>query len=220
MTFKSSIASLATRLAGYRFDIEEGWPKGGAVFIGAPHTSNWDFAAMLAITWKAGIPVRWLGKSQAFDNPLGFVPRWLGGIPVNRDAPQGMAKALSEEGQRPPGQSSFLPLRGRARRLTTGSPASTALRGTQDCRSCRGSLIPRQRRWGSAPPSSPVETWWRTWTFCGRSTMGRRDSDPGLKVRCGSVLRTRAPRSSSCAACTQRRPSRWGSAGRRWPGGT
>lgn len=97
MTFKSSIASLATRLAGYRFDIEEGWPKDGAVFIGAPHTSNWDFAAMLAITWKAGIPVRWLGKSQAFDNPLGFVPRWLGGIPVNRDAPQGMAKALSEE---------------------------------------------------------------------------------------------------------------------------
>mgnify|MGYP003585558004 CR=1 FL=1 len=97
MTFKSSIASLATRLAGYRFDIEEGWPKGSAVFIGAPHTSNWDFAAMLAITWKAGIPVRWLGKSQAFDNPLGFVPRWLGGIPVNRDAPQGMAKALSEE---------------------------------------------------------------------------------------------------------------------------
>ena len=103
MTFKSSIASLATRLAGYRFDIEEGWPKGGAVFIGAPHTSNWDFAAMLAITWKAGIPVRWLGKSQAFDNPLGFVPRWLGGIPVNRDAPQGMAKALSEELEAMPG---------------------------------------------------------------------------------------------------------------------
>lgn len=103
MTFKSSIASLATRFAGYRFVIEEGWPKEGAIFIGAPHTSNWDFAAMLAITWKAGIPVRWLGKSQAFDNPLGFVPRWLGGIPVNRDAPQGMAKALSEELEAIPG---------------------------------------------------------------------------------------------------------------------
>ena len=55
MTFKSSIASLATRLAGYRFDIEEGWSKDGAVFIGAPHTSNWDFAGSSVSCLLAGL---------------------------------------------------------------------------------------------------------------------------------------------------------------------
>lgn len=103
MSLKSSTARLVTRLLGYRFVMEEPPPKTGAVVIGAPHTSNWDFLLMLLIAGQADLPVRWLGKSQAFDNPLGFVPRLLGGIPVNRDAPGGMAAELAAELKATPG---------------------------------------------------------------------------------------------------------------------
>ncbi len=93
---------------GYRFVMEDPPPKEGAVVIGAPHTSNWDFLLMLVIAGQAGFPVKWLGKSQIFDNPFGFVPRLLGGVPVNRDAPGGMAKQLAEELKASPGAAIIL----------------------------------------------------------------------------------------------------------------
>ena len=83
--------------------MEEPPPRNGAVVIGAPHTSNWDFLMMLLVVAQADLPLKWLGKSQAFDNPLGFIPRLLGGIPVNRDAPGGMAAELAKELQATPG---------------------------------------------------------------------------------------------------------------------
>ena len=36
-------------------------PTRPTMLIGAPHTSNWDFVLMLAIAWRLGIDVRWLG---------------------------------------------------------------------------------------------------------------------------------------------------------------
>ncbi len=60
-------------------------PTRPTVLIGAPHTSNWDFVLMLAISWRLGIPVRWLGKASLFAGWRGPVMRALGGIPVQRD---------------------------------------------------------------------------------------------------------------------------------------
>ena len=60
-------------------------PTRPTVLIGAPHTSNWDFVLMLAIAWRLGIPVRWLGKASLFAGWRGPVMRALGGIPVQRD---------------------------------------------------------------------------------------------------------------------------------------
>lgn len=108
MSFKSVVADAGVRVLGYRFEFEGDPPRDGAVFIGAPRTSYMDFVLMLLVAWKKNIPVRWLGKSQFFDNPLGFVPRWVGGIPVHRDAPEGMAKALTEELRRTPGAALIL----------------------------------------------------------------------------------------------------------------
>lgn len=63
-------------------------PEGGTgVLLGVPHTSNWDFVLMLALTWHFGISVRWLGKSSLFKPPFGRLMRALGGIPVQRDDP-------------------------------------------------------------------------------------------------------------------------------------
>lgn len=62
-------------------------PGRPTVLIGAPHTSNWDFVLMLAIAWRLGIDVRWLGKKSLFAGWRGSIMRRLGGIPVDRSDP-------------------------------------------------------------------------------------------------------------------------------------
>ena len=64
------------------------------LLIGAPHTSNWDFPLMLAITWEAGITFRWLGKHTLFRGPAGPLMRALGGIAVDRRNPEGLVDQL------------------------------------------------------------------------------------------------------------------------------
>ncbi|MGM7671973.1 1-acyl-sn-glycerol-3-phosphate acyltransferase [Microbacterium sp. A93] len=62
-------------------------PDRPTVLIGAPHTSNWDFVLMLAIAWRLGMDVRWLGKASLFAGWRGPVMHRLGGIPVDRADP-------------------------------------------------------------------------------------------------------------------------------------
>lgn len=73
-------------LSRYRLKSEPP-PDTSAVLIGAPHTSNWDFVIMLAISWQHGFAPRWLGKHTLFKAPFGRLMRALGGIPVNRANP-------------------------------------------------------------------------------------------------------------------------------------
>ena len=55
-----------------------------AVFIAAPHTSNWD--GLWALTYKTliGLDVRFFAKHSLFWFPLGTLLRFLGGIPLDR----------------------------------------------------------------------------------------------------------------------------------------
>ncbi|WP_298036955.1 1-acyl-sn-glycerol-3-phosphate acyltransferase [uncultured Microbacterium sp.] len=62
-------------------------PEQPTVLLGAPHTSNWDFILMLAIAWRLGIDVRWLGKKSLFSGWRGPIMRRLGGMPVDRADP-------------------------------------------------------------------------------------------------------------------------------------
>ncbi|MGF6821687.1 1-acyl-sn-glycerol-3-phosphate acyltransferase [Microbacterium sp. ZKA21] len=62
-------------------------PARPTILLGAPHTSNWDFVLMLAIAWRLGIEVHWLGKKSLFHGWRGPVMRRLGGIPVDREDP-------------------------------------------------------------------------------------------------------------------------------------
>lgn len=62
-------------------------PTKPTILIGAPHTSNWDFVLMLAISWRLGIDVHWLGKKSLFRGWRGPIMRKLGGVAVDRDAP-------------------------------------------------------------------------------------------------------------------------------------
>lgn len=67
--------------------VSEPAPDRPTLLIGAPHTSNWDFALMLAITWRLGIKIHWLGKKSLFRSWRGPFMRALGGIPVDRENP-------------------------------------------------------------------------------------------------------------------------------------
>ena len=66
------------------------------VVIAGPHTSNWDFFAMIATAALNDVKMRWLGKREMFDGPLGFVFRALGGVSVDREKPGGLVGEMAQ----------------------------------------------------------------------------------------------------------------------------
>lgn len=64
------------------------------MMIAAPHTSNWDFPLMLLLTWATDVEPHFLMKQEAFRGPSGPLMRRLGGVAVDRNAPQGMVQEL------------------------------------------------------------------------------------------------------------------------------
>ena len=110
-----ALGRAALRLAGWRIEGEvPRLPR--FVIIVAPHTSNWDFLVGVAAMFALSLRVHVLGKHPLFRGPLGPVMRWLGGEPVDREAPDGVVEgvvarigsspryllALSPEGTRRP----------------------------------------------------------------------------------------------------------------------
>lgn len=68
-----------------------GWHIGGRppeakkfILVGAPHTSNWDFAVFLGATDELGIRASFLGKHSLFRWPMRRFMLDMGGIPVDR----------------------------------------------------------------------------------------------------------------------------------------
>ncbi len=83
------IARLGLRLSDWRIEGElPALPK--YVVIGAPHTSNWDFALMLTVALHFRPGFVWMGKHALFRWPLGGLMRRLGGIPIERSRAHGM----------------------------------------------------------------------------------------------------------------------------------
>jgi len=78
-------------LGALGWNIEGEFPvRAKMVAIVAPHTSNWDFIIGILAVFAIGIDVRFLAKHTLFKGPLGVFMRWCGGMPVNREAPQGL----------------------------------------------------------------------------------------------------------------------------------
>ncbi|QDL54285.1 hypothetical protein EXZ61_08960 [Rhodoferax aquaticus] len=68
-----------------------GLPALQGVIIIYPHTSNWDFVVLILAKWAVGLDVSFWGKDSLFKIPLfGYWLRWIGGVPVVRNAPQGV----------------------------------------------------------------------------------------------------------------------------------
>lgn len=61
----------------------------------APHTSNWDFViGVMARSITRIQKARFLGKSQLFRAPYGWLFRWLGGYPVDRTTHSDMVQQV------------------------------------------------------------------------------------------------------------------------------
>lgn len=91
----------ALRRAGLAWLRCTGWRVEGeipdlarAVVAVAPHSSNWDFVHAIAVVFAIGLRVSFIGKHTLFRGPLGRFMAWLGGIPVNRARPDGVAEAV------------------------------------------------------------------------------------------------------------------------------
>jgi 1-acyl-sn-glycerol-3-phosphate acyltransferase len=77
------ISKCLLRLAGWhKGSLGEYVPK--CVICVAPHTSNWDLVIGKLAYYSAGRKAYFLIKKEWFVFPLGFIFRWLGGIPVDR----------------------------------------------------------------------------------------------------------------------------------------
>lgn len=85
--FTHLLAMAALRLKSWRLEVNMPTaPK--FVLVGAPHTSSMDLFYALLLAHGTGIKMHWIGKDSLFRWPLGRAMRWLGGIPVKRDARQ------------------------------------------------------------------------------------------------------------------------------------
>ena len=54
------------------------------VLVGALHTSNWDFPLAILGMAAMGIKFKWVAKHTLFRWPIGYIMRFLGGIPLDR----------------------------------------------------------------------------------------------------------------------------------------
>jgi len=64
------------------------------VMIGAPHTANRDFVLTIAIAWASDLDAVWLGKREMFVGPAGWIFRKMGGVPVDRQNPEGLVGSM------------------------------------------------------------------------------------------------------------------------------
>jgi 1-acyl-sn-glycerol-3-phosphate acyltransferase len=86
----SALARGLLRLAGWRVQFD-GLPARQGVMVVYPHTSNWDFVVGVLAKWAIGIPLAFWAKDSLFRVPLfGRWLRWIGGLPVDRRAAQGV----------------------------------------------------------------------------------------------------------------------------------
>lgn len=85
----------ATLLARWGWRVEgeiPGAPK--LVLVVGPHTSNWDFVVGVTAMVALDLDIHWIGKHTLFKPPFRAAMTWLGGIPVNRAAPDGFAEQV------------------------------------------------------------------------------------------------------------------------------
>jgi len=105
----STTEQVKTRARGVRYALGRaflkinGWSEDTAapnvkkaVVVAAPHTSNWDLAYTLAVSWVLGVRIQWIGKHTLFRPPFGWMMRLLGGLPVDRRSRNNAVQAAAD----------------------------------------------------------------------------------------------------------------------------
>lgn len=67
------------------------------VIVMAPHTSNWDFFIGSMAFWGIyGVDIKLLIKKDLFFPPLGWILKWMGGIPVDRKNKNNLTEIIAD----------------------------------------------------------------------------------------------------------------------------
>jgi len=93
---RKAFARLVLRLARWK---TVGQAPASGILVGAPHTSSWDWVAMLLLTWRDGVQARVLIKRELFRGPLAVLLRVTGGIPLDRRNPGQTIRTLLAEAE-------------------------------------------------------------------------------------------------------------------------
>ncbi|MFO0709061.1 MAG: lysophospholipid acyltransferase family protein [Sandaracinus sp.] len=67
-----------------------------AVFVAAPHTSNWDLPFTLAVAWALDMDISWAGKTSLFKPPFGPIMKALGGVPIDRSKRGNQVESIAD----------------------------------------------------------------------------------------------------------------------------
>jgi len=94
-TFCQTVAAAVLRLAGWKIVGRAPDPK-KYVLICGPHTSNWDFPLLLFVMLSFRVGIQFLGKKSMFPFGLGWLVKFLGGIPVDRSKSTNLAGQVIE----------------------------------------------------------------------------------------------------------------------------
>jgi len=82
------------RMLGWRMEGE--MPNTGKlVLAAAPHTSNWDFVLAMFTVMALGVRLSFLMKKEAFFWPFKGLFMRLGGIPIDRNAPDDIVEQIA-----------------------------------------------------------------------------------------------------------------------------
>ncbi len=93
--FTRGFSNLILTLMGWR--ISGVFPKEKKlVFIGCPHTSNWDLILALSAMQSVGLKASWMMKKEAFFWPFGVIWKKLGGVPIDRKSKNDITTQMAE----------------------------------------------------------------------------------------------------------------------------
>lgn len=94
---RRNFARLALRAVGWK---TVGTVPNRGVLVGAPHTSNWDWALTVLLAWDYCLPLKLLVKKEFFVGPLKPLMRATGAVALDRSDPGGTIRELLAEAER------------------------------------------------------------------------------------------------------------------------
>lgn len=100
--FWQETAAFLFWLWGWKFDGNLPYNVSQVVAIGAPHTSNWDFIIAMFAIFGINVRLTLMGKHTIFIWPFRRLLRWLGLIPADREAANGLVGQAIDQFKRHP----------------------------------------------------------------------------------------------------------------------
>jgi len=92
----NALAAFIFRIAGWKIIGRPPLEIKKAVWVGAPHNSNWDFMVCLGARGQMKMPIGFLAKSQLFTWYSGWLFKALGCYPVYRNKSKNLVDAVAK----------------------------------------------------------------------------------------------------------------------------